>query len=59
LNGDVIFLANSLAPQVTRIVITAYDAGSTTVEGTFAGDSYNFAGDTVPITNGQFKAKLQ
>jgi len=41
-----------------HVTITAYDKAAKLVEGTFAGDSFDLPGNTVPITDGAFKAKL-
>jgi hypothetical protein len=56
--GTIILAANALASPLMHITITAYDKATNTVEGTFAGDSFDLAGITVPITDGAFRAKL-
>jgi len=56
--GTIILAANALASPLLHITITAYDQTAKTVEGTFSGDSFDLPGNTVPITDGAFKARL-
>ena len=59
-SGDIIFAANATSsPPVLSIVIKSYTVSSKTVYGTFSGDTYDFNGADVPITNGKFKATVQ
>lgn len=57
-SGDVIFAANASNPPLLNISITGYNSSSKTVDGTFTGNSYDFSGHNVPISNGAFSAKL-
>lgn len=56
--GTIILAANALSAPLMHVTITAYDKAAKLVEGTFAGDSFDLPGNTVPITDGAFKAKL-
>lgn len=40
------------------VVITAYDAATQIVEGTFSGTALNQANQQITITGGKFKAQL-
>jgi hypothetical protein len=58
-SGDVIFAANAVDPPIISVTISGYDTATKTVTGSFSGNSYDGNGNTVPVTNGAFKAQLQ
>lgn len=58
-SGNIIFAANATSNQVLNIDISSYSGTSKIVVGTFSGSAYDINGNTVPITNGEFKATVQ
>jgi hypothetical protein len=58
-SNDVIFAANAIEPEVINIKISSYDKNTKVMKGSFSGNSYDFTGNTVPITDGAFSAHLQ
>jgi len=59
-SGNIIYAANATSvPPVLNIIISSYNASTKTVAGTFSGQAYDFNGNNLNITNGEFKAQLQ
>jgi hypothetical protein len=59
-SGNIIYAANATSvPPVLNITITNYNSGTKTVTGIFSGQAYDFNGNNLAVTNGEFKAQLQ
>lgn len=57
--GDTIYLAYPLTPTVeTKITIVSYDTSTRIVTGTYSGTARDSGGNSVSITAGTFKAKV-
>jgi hypothetical protein len=55
-----IYAANLNTPDAnTQLTIASYDPATKIITGTFSGTAMNAANNTVPISNGRFRARVR